>query len=191
MQLNEFLNNEITIGKHQKSGFVFNLEALEWAIKVVKNPLSREGSSHLFPTVNVVNKCSVGLTGSHLKSLPCAFNIVEGDFNVDSNELASFQNLPHSIGGWLDLNQNKITSLVGINKTIKRCHSIDLSRNPIEEGGLGLLLIENLRQVHAFKDGDFSKALEIIGKYLGQGKAGVLKCQEELEEAGLEKYAKI
>ncbi len=189
MQLMEILENRLEIGKFQKRGFVFDHDALLWAIKVKKNPLNQNNKSYLI--VDVVNDCNIGLTNQNLTNLPCAFNIVEGDFYVDSNKLKSFSNFPSEIGGLLDLNQNQFTSLRDIAKSIKKCTKIDLGRNPIEEGGIGLLLIQGLKEIHAPRSGDFTKAAVIISKYLGRGKSAILECQEELEEAGLGRYAKI
>ncbi len=90
---------------------------------------------------------------------------------------------------------NKITSLVGIHKNIIECDYIEMSNNVIEEGGIGLIFIKNLHELDDFYlkgcGTDFINASKIINKYLGQGKSGLLECQEELEEAGLGQFAKL
>ncbi len=128
-----------------------------------------------------------------LESLKHGPKEVRGDFDVASNRLTSIDHLPISIGGSLILENNEITSLVGIHK-LKSCTDIYFGSSKVTEGGIGLILIEGLIDINlsnAHKNPDFKKALEIINKYLRQGKKALLKCQEELEEAGLEAYAKL
>jgi len=90
------------------------------------------------------------------------------------------------VGGYFWCYGNKLTSLVGIHKIIKSCQAIYLSKNPIKESGLGLLLIKDLKCI----DSELP-ALQIIRKYLGKGKRGMIDCQTELIKAGFKDFAKI
>ncbi len=125
-----------------------------------------------------------------LKGTP---KIILGTFDCSSNQIKSLEFCPEEIEGTGRFGNNKLVSLVGINKYLKKCNSISFKNNHIEEGGIGLLLIDNLKVVNSSDCGDFSKATSIINKYLdeGGGKQFLLACQEELEEAGLERYAKL
>ena len=92
-----------------------------------------------------------------------------------------------TVNGIFNCEHNKISSLVGIHKTIKILNGpIHLQGNPIRSGGIGLILIEGLTYIDLKRP-----AIKIINKYLGQGKKGLLLCQDELIEAGYEKYAKL
>ena len=111
---------------------------------------------------------------------------VGGYFDCPGNKLTSLEGAPSQVGGDFDCSNNKLTSLVGIHKIIKSCNGIHLSKNPIKEGGLGLLLIKDLEYIWADQP-----ALEIIRKYLGKGKRGMIDCQTELIKAGYKEYAKL
>ncbi len=129
-----------------------------------------------------------------INTLEFKIHEVNRDFNVCKNNLKSYNNFPSYIGGELNFSQNRISSLVGIHNTVKSCTEIDLSDNPIVEGGIGLLLIENLIKIWcAVKVSDEASCLafRIIEKYLGQGKSGILECQEELIDNNLKEYAKL
>ncbi len=148
-----------------------------------------------------------------LKDLPCVIDVVKGSFFVGDNNITSFEGCPKTCGniiirnnkiksfehcpslvnGLFDIRNNKLTSLCGIHKYLTKCKLLDISNNDkINEGGIGLILIENLKEITYYGlsiSGNY--AIDIISKYLGQGKAGLLTCQEELEEAGLERFAKL
>ncbi len=133
-----------------------------------------------------------------------------GDFNCHNNKLTSFEHAPIMIkgefnGGYnsvtsligipkevisLRVDDNKITSLLGIHK-MSKFENIKLSSNPIVEGGLGLLLVPGLLSIQAFDCGKFTEAAKIISKYLSKGKSAILECQDELIEAGFEEFAKL
>ncbi len=121
---------------------------------------------------------------------------VGGVFDCSNNQLISLEYCPRKIGYDAIFSDNKITSLVGISKRIDSIGgTLALSRNNVEEGGIGLIFIKDLKQLiydlgQGFRE-DFFLALMIINKYLGKGKSGLLECAEELEEAGLGRYAKL
>ncbi len=138
-----------------------------------------------------------------LTSLKYGPEIVGGIYRCADNRLTSFEGVPKDLEA-LGIQDNKITSLVGIHNHIKSCRKLNINRNPIVEGGIGLLLIEHLTEKTFHADdlsgtpgisdqqsSDFFNAMAIISKYLGTGKAGLLECQEELENAGLEAFAKL
>lgn len=137
-----------------------------------------------------------------LTSLKYGPTKVGGTYAVYQNNIATFEGIPKVLER-LAIQDNKITSLVGIHKYIEECHLINMNRNPVVEGGLGLILIKGLIPGRlkfndmsgvdmSFKDsGDLLHAMAIIDEYLGQGKAGILECQQELIDAGLERFAKL
>ena len=85
-----------------------------------------------------------------------------------------------------------LRSLVGIHRVIKSANSIDISGNDIKEGGLGLLLIDGLATVkHDNESSRFDLSLQIIKKYFGKGKRGMIDCQTELIKAGYKEFAKL
>ena len=87
-----------------------------------------------------------------------------------------------------------LTSLKGIHKIIKEVNGdIYLGNTPIKNGILGLLMINGVRNIKNTLTGSskFSKAIKIVSKYLGQGRAGVLSAQEELIDAGLDEFAEL
>lgn len=124
---------------------------------------------------------------NYLTSLKGCPREVGGDFFCNKNSLTSLEHAPEQVGSEFGCHTNKITSLEGIHKIIKKINGqFDIAFNPIKSGGIGLLLIEGITYINSELP-----AFKIIRKYLGQGKRGLLACQEELIEAGLEEYAKL
>ncbi len=115
--------------------------------------------------------------------------------------LTSLKYVPYSNSA-LYVTNNCISSLRNVHKHI-RCTEIFLNGNKFTEGGIGLLLIDNLSHIEHIewtvgqslvdpvKEHDSYRAIRIIKSYLSKGKAGLLECQEELIEAGLSEYAKL
>ena len=127
----------------------------------VDSPDELEGITDVVDVVRYVNLCY-----KKLKTIPVKFGKVGGHFYCNSNQL---------------------TSLVGIHKLIKKIDGrFNISFNPIREGGIGLLLIDGLKEIKSNHP-----ALDIINKYVSRGKMGILACQEELIEAGYEEFAKL
>ncbi len=113
------------------------------------------------------------------------------DYFCKENQLTSLEGICENMFG-LYCMHNKLTSLAGIHKLIKSVVHIDISSNIIVEGGIGLILIKNLESVETSMCGKrFKDAIKIISKYFNQGKVGLLACQEELEQAGLDEFAKL
>jgi len=134
--------------------------------------------------VNVTG--DVELFNMDLIRLPVKFGNVGRDFWCSRNQLTSLEGAPSQVGGVFYCSDNQLTSLVGIHKIIKSCQEIFISKNPIKEGGLGLLLIKDLKYI----DSELP-ALQIIKKYLGKGKRGMIDCQTELIKAGYKEFAKL
>ncbi len=110
--------------------------------------------------------------------------------DASDNNISSLEGIPNKASEII-LTSNKISSLIGIGKMINRCVHIDFSENMIKEGGIGLLLIEGLESIGHKNCGSFTLAGSIINKYLEDGTSGLLECQEELIDAGLEEFAKL
>ena len=124
---------------------------------------------------------------NQLTSLEGAPHAVGGNFFCNSNLVTSLEGTPHTVGGGFSCASNQLTSLEGVHKIIKKINGMmNLRGNPIESGGIGLIMIDGLTKIIS----DLP-AFRIIEKYLGQGKKGLLLCQDELIEAGYEEYAKL
>ena len=121
-----------------------------------------------------------------LKSLKYCPKFVGKDFHCESNDLTSLVHCPEYVGNDFKYTKNKIKSLVGIHKILKHCTKFKCDFNPIEEGGLGLLLIDGLIEIYTDHP-----ALRIIAKYVGQGKKGMMLAHAELIENGYEAFAKL
>ncbi len=163
-----------------------HLSKVEESFCVSENKLtSLKGS----PTsVGLIFSCS----NNYVTSLEGSPKYIGFDFSCRKNKLISLDYSPETIGRDFICAENQIHSLEGIHKSIKKIGRVfDCSHNPITSGGIGLILIEDLSSINAKNCMDFTKAAEIINKYLGKGKTGLLDCQEELEEASLEQYAKL
>ncbi len=162
---------------------------------------------------------NVNLSYAGLDDIPAQFKTVDRTFDVSYNRLTTLNKGPQEAVSYycnnnslttlegfpnkaktLIASNNHITSLVGVEKILHECTSLHLSNNPIVEGGIGLIFIKNLNDIRCnekFLAESTSggivfnsiKALSIIRKYLRQGKDGLLACANELEEAGLERFA--
>ena len=141
---------------------------------------SLEGAPH---TVGENFSCEI----NKLTSLKDAPQMVGGSFSCNGNKLTSLEGAPHTIGGGVRCGHNQLTSLEGIHKLIKKINGdIYIEGNSITSGGIGLILIDGLTKIISSHP-----AFKIINKYLGQGKKGLLLCQDELINADYEEYAKL
>lgn len=124
---------------------------------------------------------------NQLTSLEGAPPEVGSYFSCEKNQLTSLKGIPSIIDGLLYVNNNKLTSLQGIHKLVKSVRSeANFFDNPIKSHVLGLLKIKDLRRVGL----DNMDVSAIINKHL-QGARDIFACQEELEEAGFEEFAKL
>ncbi len=125
-----------------------------------------------------------------------------------NNLITSLEGLNNYECSSVVMDSNLITSLKNVHKHIKRANSIYLRDNPIMDGGIGLILIEDLNFVAYSSNDDgtvfksaltpyenivlsdqFTQAMMIITRFLGQGKEGLLRCQEILVDKKLERFA--
>ena len=156
----------------------------------------------------IYNGCDLRLNNKQITSLAGCPEHITGTFNCSENgELTSLVGGPQivdnfytcantqvtdlvgcasHIGTKLYCWGTKITSLVGMHKILKSCTSIAFDDDTIIVGGIGLLLIENLKIISAN-----SEPFKIIKKYLGQGTKGMMACRAELIKMGYENYAKL
>jgi hypothetical protein len=128
-----------------------------------------------------------------------------GSYYASSLMLTSLKGISPIIHGDAYLNENRLTSLEGIHRHIKVLGSdggdtarLDLSRNPIKRGGLGLLLINGFFRTHYRNSPvpeitDFGNAIAIINEYTehNYGRKALVECQERLLDAGLDAYAEL
>ena len=112
--------------------------------------------------------------------------IVDSNYDCRGNQLSSLIGCASHIGGTLFTSGNSLTTLVGIHKIIKSCNVFYFDAYKITEGGIGLLLIDDL--IHISND---EIPFKIILKYLGAGTKGMMACRAELIETGYENYAKL
>ncbi len=150
----------------------------------------QNGPSKLY-ACNEYNVTLYSCRHSSLKSLLGAPDTVDRFF-CDRNHLTSFEHGP-AYTQLFSASSNRFESLIGIHKHIKQCFKLELNHcSNIRSGGIGLLLIDDLKTVeHDGCDPEFSSALGIILRYLPKGKSGLLECQEELLSNGLEDYAQL
>ncbi len=127
-------------------------------------------------------------SNNQLTSLEGGPSAVGGNFDCSWNQLTSLEGAPGTVGGYFACHDNLLTSLVGVHRILRRIDGrLDIWKNPIEHGGIGLLLVEGLTKINA---GDHP-AFKIINEHLGQGKPGLLRCQEALHDAGLGEFATL
>ena len=157
------------------------------------------GKKYSFGNWNISKKKLVSLEGSpnHITGrFNCSYNDitsliggpqkVNGDYNCEYNQLTDLVGCASHIGSELNFIDNNITSLVGIHKIIKSCQGIYFDQVIITQGGIGLLLIENLDEFS-----HTSMPFSIIKSYLGTGTKGMMECRAKLIEEGYANYAKL
>ena len=116
------------------------------------------------------------------------------NYEFSDNNLSTFENFP-PVAKRIGCNRNKFESLHNIHKYIKEMSvfsTLSFFENPIKSHVLGLLKIKNLKEVILYGTGDDKKLMDvetIINKYLPEG--DLLKCQEELIDAGLDDFAQL
>jgi hypothetical protein len=140
---------------------------------------------------------SFNCNNNKLTSLKGCPKIVGGDFFCSNNLLTSLEGAPEIIGVDFFCTFNNLTSLEGIHKIIKEINGGFYARkNPIKSHVLGLLLIKGLKQIRlgfsTFTD-EFSEVQTILNKHLPNniGNKGVLACQSDLLDAGLDDFAQL
>ena len=145
-----------------------------------------------YKKIDSLEGCPQHITGkfecsnNNLTSLVGGPQRVDGDYDCDENGLTDLVGCASHITGRIYWYNTRITSLVGIHKIIKSCKSISFGESIIKEGGIGLLLINDLCRIS-----NSSYPFKIISKYLGQGTKGMMECSKELTAKGYERYAKL
>ena len=127
---------------------------------------------------------------NQLVSLEGAPSEVGGYFYCYDNKLESLEGAPSSVGGYFDCSYNQLKNLKDIHKILKKMDgSFFAHSNPIKSHVLGLLKIQGCRKVII----DNQEVQDILNKYLPntKGDKAVIECGFELQDAGLDEYAKI
>ncbi len=165
----------MTAAEHTIRGDVWQLDQLRG-----------EDGEYLAGTVNVVGY--VYLADKELHRLPVQFGAVSRHFSCSWNRLTTLEGAPHTVGGYFNCSNNRLTSLEGVHRIILRRvdEPLHIWGNSITAGGIGLILVEGLTKIISFQP-----PFEIIERHLGQGKAGLLRCQEALHDAGYGEYARL
>ncbi len=144
---------------------------------------------------------SFNVYGNSLRSLYGVPEFCRAAFICSKNKLQSFEHAPITIAKHADFSNNLIRSMCGINDRIQAIGgSLNVSNNPIEEGGIGVLLISSIKEIQydfttqTKNAKEFKQAVRIINSYLRQEKrfkAHLLTCANELDDAGLGRFAKL
>jgi len=192
-------------------------EIIKWVIDNFKNNITQMPIRPDCLTVkDGIVSCSVSLsvTAVNLKELKVQFGTGYSTFRMIDCGLTSLKGFPrvmHGVESWVNCSTNKeltslegitrsayeivftgtgIKSLKNIHKQIDECDRIFIS--DVERDMLGVILIPGLNHLkYKDKNVNTTKAVNIISKYLGKGKAGVLEAQTELEESDLEEFASL
>ena len=110
-----------------------------------------------------------------------------------NNQITTLDFCPRDVQS-LDLENNPITSLVGISKKIDSISSRIILPESIREGGLGLLSIKGkfeIRCITIDDDGEkLNHAIWIIRKHKLENQ-DLIDCKRELIAAGLKEFAKL
>ena len=135
-------------------------------------------------SVSGIFSCS----NNRLTSLEGAPTKVGKMFSCSHNGLTDLVHAPMLVGAYFNAAGNNIASLEGIHRQIKcvrgKFYAAD---NPITSRVLGLLLIEGVTLVEL----DNGLVTHTLNKHLTSGRSGLIPCQNELLDAGLEEYAKL
>jgi hypothetical protein len=120
-----------------------------------------------------------------LTSLEGAPEIILGWFDCRQNHLTSLQHAPRQVIGSLDCSDNPLTSMEGAPTTMG---SIELSY----DAQLPLLRCLHAQLDIHFMNGDSHahKLENIMNRYLGSDRAGMLKCAVEMIKAGFKENAR-
>ncbi len=147
--------------------------------------LRGKDGEYLVGTVDVTGH--VSLYDMYLEQLPVRFGTVGTWFDCSQNRLTSLEGAPSAVGGNFYCHTNRLTSLEGVHRILRQIDMrLDITRNKFTSGGIGLLLVKGLEEINADQP-----AFGIINEFLGQGKKGLLRCQEVLHETGLEEFARL
>jgi hypothetical protein len=156
---------------------------------------------------------SIRVMNKNLTSLDGCPEVIVGDFSIGRNHqlcslvggprevgifysayscgLTSLEGLPVKIQGTLNLTCNPLTSLQGINQLKEMGGILYVDECPITSHILGVFFIKGCKGISASHDCPLGKAVEILNRHIGKGRAGLLACTNELIGAGLADFAQI
>lgn len=140
-------------------------------------------------------KGSLHMSHNKLKSFEGCPRKIMGGFSVSYNQITSIEHLPEHIERNFWISENKLTSLAGIHRILKHCGGkIDIGGCPIVGGLIGVLSIEGFKGLttsggESADSKELELACDIINKYLGKGRQGILSAQDELIDHDLDDFA--
>jgi hypothetical protein len=166
-------------------------EQMAWTVKMQQAGVRIDittANDLAFDTPTFLRASLNGINGAVISSFDDFPKIIMGHLFINNHHISNFQQAPTVIIGRLSLHSNKLESLKDIHKHIHEINGhLNLANNPIRSHVLGLLLIKGLTKVLL----DNTQVAEILNRYLGKGRVGMLMAQEELIEAGLEEFAQL
>ncbi len=129
-----------------------------------------------------------------IKTLNSSTTEVGKVFDVFGTPITSLEGAPARLN-ILAIGDNKITSFKDIHKHLNYCKKIIIQNSTytIESHIIGLLLVNGLKSLEYVDAANlkYIRAMDIVYKYIGLGKLGLLECSAELCDAGLEQYAQL
>jgi hypothetical protein len=135
-----------------------------------------------------------GVPNTGYASFNCARNMLKtlvggpaymvGDFNCDRNQLTNLVGAPKTVTGWFTCEDNPLVSLEGMPTALAGI-ILDYADD------LPLLRTLNAQQIQFnWPNSRNRQVAQILMKYAGEGKRGVIRCQKDLIAAGFEGNAK-
>jgi len=121
-------------------------------------------------------------SSNELTSLKGCPHLVRGSFYCDDNQLTSLEGGPQTVGNGFDCNNNPLITLKGLPTRITQDLYLTYSSD------LPLMRALVAKQIIFWdnKDQRVKQIQEVLNKYAGQGKAGMMKCSSELLTLGKE-----
>lgn len=187
------LPKEIT-GSFDICGLPNNITSMEGGPQIIGYSYEVENSSITnLKGIPKYIKGSFSIASSRiLASLEGGPTRVDGQLYNISNctKILSLNGITRSIQGALDISKSGITSLVGISDLFDNLRTLIVDVDQIKDGGLGLLALRSFKEVKSHY-GSNDKWQNIVNKYASKGEEGILECQSELIENGLEEFAQL
>jgi hypothetical protein len=165
------------------------LTSLEGCTKVVKGYFSCSGNKlQSLQYCPEVVKGDFLCSGNNLESLQYCPPIINGYFRCGDNKLQSLQYCPQIVEGDFSCSYNNLQSLQNIHKYCKQIGgTLWAFNNPIKSHVLGVMLIENIKQVNLSLR---EEVLRTINIHLETDR-DVFICQDNLIKAGFAEYAQL
>ena len=138
----------------------------------------------------------------YLESLEHGPTSVGGSYDVSNTGISSLDGFPAHVGSILDFSEcHHLHSLHDIHRHTKNARVVKFnarelknSERDVLESVLGLILIEGLERIEIYY-GNSSRTQDplhdILNSHLGRGRSGLIDCQNELLDAGLDEFAKL